>query len=260
MSLENRSALITGAGRGIGKTITRILAETGMWVAVNDINAQAAVETAADLNAAGLKAIAAPGSVTDAAQVAAMVARAEAELGPLWLLVNNAGVFTSGPTVDLSEEAWDKCFDVDAKGVFLCSQAALRVMLPRKQGRIVNVASIAGQIVRTAQISYCSAKAAVIHFSRCLAVEVAAQGITVNCLCPGMTWTGLLEESARVRGLDLDAMVELIPAGRMASEADHAHLIVYLASEEAAHVTGQVITVDGGQGLYHPLQMSRQPR
>jgi NAD(P)-dependent dehydrogenase (short-subunit alcohol dehydrogenase family) len=257
MSLKHKTTLITGAGRGIGKTIARLLAEKGMFVAINDVNTQSAKETVVELNAAGLHAIAVPGSVADAAQVAAMVTRTEAELGPLWLLVNNAGVFNSGPTVELSEDAWDQCFNVDAKGVFLCSQAALRVMLPRKQGRIVNVASIAGQIVRTAQIAYCSAKAAVIHFSRCLAVEVAAQGVTVNCLCPGMTWTDMLQESAKARGLDLEAMVEMIPAGRMASEADHGHLIAYLASEEAAHVTGQVITVDGGQGLYHPLQMKR---
>ena len=257
MSLEHKNALITGAGRGIGKTIARILAEKGMHVAINDVNTLAAEEAAAALTAAGLHAIAVPGSVTDAAQVAAMVARTEAELGPLWLLVNNAGVFNSGPTVDLSQEDWDRCFAVDAKGVFLCSQAALRVMLPRKAGRIVNISSVAGQIVRTAQIAYCSAKAAVIHFSRCLAVEVAPQGITVNCLCPGMTWTDMLQESARARGLDLDAMLEMIPAGRMASEADHAHLVAYFASEEAAHITGQVVTVDGGQGLYHPLQMKR---
>jgi 3-oxoacyl-[acyl-carrier protein] reductase len=142
---------------------------------------------------------------------------------------------------------------VDAKGVFLCSQAAIRRMIPRRQGRIVNISSIAGLIVRTAQIGYCSAKAAVVHFTRCLAVEMAPHGITVNCLCPGMTWTEMLSVSARERGLDLDAMVELIPAGRMATEEDHAHLVAYLASEEAGHVTGQIVAVDGAQSLYHPL-------
>jgi 2-hydroxycyclohexanecarboxyl-CoA dehydrogenase len=257
MSIENKTALVTGAGRGIGKTVARVLAEKGMAVAINDVNAHSAEEAAAELSASGLKAIAVPGSVTVAADCAKMAARVEAELGPLWLLVNNAGVFSSGPTVDLSEADWDQCFDVDAKGVFLCSQAALRVMLPRQQGRIVNISSIAGQIVRTAQIAYCSAKAAVIHFSRCLAVEVASKGITVNCLCPGMTWTDMLQESSKARGLDLEAMIDMIPAGRMASESDHAHLVAYLASEEAGHLTGQVITVDGGQGLYHPLQMKQ---
>jgi gluconate 5-dehydrogenase len=126
-------------------------------------------------------------------------------------------------------------------------------MIPRRQGRIVNFASIAGMIVRTAQIAYCSAKAAVIHFSRCLAVEMAPHGITVNCLCPGMTRTQMLSQSAIERGLDLDAMVELIPAGHMAEEQDHAHLVAYFASDESRHVTGQVVAVDGAQSLYHPL-------
>jgi len=121
----------------------------------------------------------------------------------------------------------------------------------------VNFASIAGMIVRTAQIAYCSAKAAVIHFSRCLAVEMAPHGITVNCLCPGMTRTAMLTVSAKERGLDLDAMLELIPAGKMAVEEDHAYLVSYFASDEAAHVTGQVVAVDGGQSLYHPLVMKR---
>ena len=124
----------------------------------------------------------------------------------------------AGPTADLNEEAWDKAFEVDAKGVFLCSQAAIRKMIPRHGGRIVNIASIASMIVRTAQIVYCSAKA------------------------------------------DLGATMELIPAGRMAEEADHAHLIAYFASDESAHVTGQVVAVDGGQSLHHPFQMPHHSR
>jgi NAD(P)-dependent dehydrogenase (short-subunit alcohol dehydrogenase family) len=255
--LTGKVALVTGAGRGIGRTIAHILAEQGMHVAVNDVNPALANQVADELRAKGIQALALPASVADKTAVQAMFERVEAELGPLWLLVNNAGVINTGPTVDLGEEAWDLAFDVDAKGVFLCSQAALRHMLPRRAGRIVNMASIAGLIVRTAQIAYCSAKAAVIHFSRCLAVEVAPQGITVNCICPGMTWTEMLSSSARERGLDLDAMVAMIPDGRMAQEADHASMILFFASEAAAHVTGQVVTVDGGQSLYHPLQMKR---
>jgi 3-oxoacyl-[acyl-carrier protein] reductase len=157
----------------------------------------------------------------------------------------------------MPEELWDKAFDVDAKGVFVCSQAAIRRMIPRKSGRIVNFSSIAGLIVRSAQIAYCSAKAAVVHFSRCLAVEMAPHGITVNCLCPGMTWTQMLQVSAVERGLDLDAMVELIPAGHMAKEEDHAHLVAFFASEESGHITGQVVAVDGAQSLYHPLMVKR---
>jgi len=256
-TLEGRVALITGGGRGIGKTIARVLAQQGMLVGINDIDPALANTAVEEFTRESLRALALPGSVSIKREAYAMVDRIEAELGPLWLLVNNAGVFNAAPTADLSEEAWDKAFDVDAKGVFLCSQAAIRKMIPRHQGRIVNLASIAGLIVRTAQIAYCSAKAAVIHFSRCLAVEMAPHGITVNCLCPGMTWTQMLSVSAKERGLDLDAMVELIPAGHMAKEEDHAHLVAYFASDEASHVTGQVVSVDGAQSLFHPLMMKR---
>ena len=251
--LHGRVAVITGAGRGIGKTIAHTLAQQGMRVGLNDVNATMAESVANEFNAAGLLAVALPGDVASKSDAYAMIEKAEAELGPIWLMVNNAGVLITGPTAELSETAWDKTMAVDAKGVFLCSQAAIRKMMPRGQGRLVNVASIAGLIVRTDQIAYCSAKAAVIHFSRCLAVEMAPYGITVNCLCPGMTRTPLLSQSAVERGLDLAAMVEMIPAGRMAEEVDHAHLIAYFASDESKHVTGQVVTVDGAQSLYHPL-------
>lgn len=256
-SLEGKVALITGSGRGIGRATAHLLAQKGMLVAVNDIDPKTAEKVVEEIHAAGGRAISLVSSVSNVASVDAMFTQVESELGPLWLLVNNAGVLNAAPTVDMTEAMWDKAFDVDAKGVFVCSQAALRRMIPRQAGRIVNLASIAGMIVRTAQIAYCSAKAAVIHFSRCLAVEVAPYGITVNCLCPGMTWTSMLQETARERGLDLDAMVELIPSGTMAKEEDHAHLVAYFASEESAHVTGQVIAVDGAQSLYHPLMVKR---
>ena len=130
-------------------------------------------------------------------------------------------------------------------------------MIPREAGRIVNISSVAGVIVRTAQIGYCSAKAAVNHFTRCLAVEMAPHGITANCICPGMTWTDMLAESAVERGLDLEAMTALIPAGHMAQVQDHAHLVAYFASEQAGHITGQVVCVDGGQSQFMPLMAQR---
>lgn len=257
LDLKGRTALITGAGRGIGRSIALKLADQGMLIGVNDITLTLADHVVRELHAKGCRGIPLVADVGKKAEVTAMVDQVEDELGPLWLLVNNAGVLSTGPTADLSEEAWDHAFDVDAKGVFLCSQAAIRKMIPRHEGRIVNVASIAGMIVRTAQIGYCSAKAAVIHFSRCLAVEVAPFGITVNCICPGMTRTEMLSSSAKERGLDLEAMIELIPDGRMAREEDHAQLVSFLASGEAGHINGQVITVDGAQSLFHPLMMKR---
>ena len=257
MTLEGRVAIVTGASRGIGVEIARTLGAQGMAVALVARSAQVE-EVAAGLRAEGLRTIGFTVDVSRRAEVDAMVERVEQELGPLWLLVNNAAVLRTGPTAEMSEEDWDDVFNVDAKGVFLCSQAAIRRMIPRSGGRIVNVSSIAGQIVRVAQIGYCSAKAAVIHFSRCLAVEMAPHGITVNCLCPGMTWTEMLGKSAVARGLDLDAMVALIPAGHMADPQDHAQMVAFFASEDASHITGQVISVDGGQSLYMPLMAPRQ--
>lgn len=252
MTLDGKVALVTGASKGIGVEIARVLGQQGMAVALVARSSQVE-DVAAGLRREGIKAIGFTTDVSKAAAVEAMVERVENELGPLWLLVNNAGVLRTGPTAEMREEDWDDVFNVDVKGVFLCSQAAIRRMMMRRGGRIVNVSSIAGQIVRVAQIAYCSAKAATIHFSRCLAVEMAPHGITVNCLCPGMTWTEMLGKSAAARGLDVDAMVALIPAGHMADVSDHAHLVAYFASEQAGHVTGQVVSVDGGQSLYMPL-------
>jgi NAD(P)-dependent dehydrogenase (short-subunit alcohol dehydrogenase family) len=256
MSLLGKVALVTGGSRGIGLAIARLLAREGMVVAMN-AHSKRVIREAKLLANEGLPVKAYLADISQKLAVVEMVAQVEDELGPLWLLVNNAGVLRTGPTSELSEEDWDATYNVNAKGVFLCSQAAIRHMIPRKAGRIVNISSIAGRIVRTNQIGYSSAKAAAIHFSRCLAVEVAPHGITVNCICPGMTWTELLANSAVDRGLDIDAMVALIPAGHMAQPVDHAHLVAYLASEEAAHVTGQVISVDGGQDQYMPLTAQR---
>ena len=256
MSLEGKVGIVTGASRGIGVEIARTLAEQGMQMALVARSPQVE-QVAAALRDEGHRAIGFTADVSSKDDVEAMVTRVEQELGPLWLLVNNAGVLRTGPTAEMAEEDWDDVFSVDAKGVFLCSQAAIRRMMPRREGRIVIVSSIAGQIVRTAQISYCSAKAAAIHFARCLAVEMAPHGVTVNCLCPGMTWTEMLGDSAEERGLDLEAMTALIPAGRMADPKDHAHLVAYFASEEAGHVTGQVVSVDGGQSQYMPLAAQR---
>jgi NAD(P)-dependent dehydrogenase (short-subunit alcohol dehydrogenase family) len=253
LDMNDKVGIVTGAGRGIGRAIAIELAKKGMLIGVNDVDPKTSINVVNEIRAAGGKAIPLIGSVSSMTQVDAMFSRVEKELGPLWLLVNNAGVINASSTAEMTEQMWDTVFEVDAKGVFVCSQAAIRRMLPRQAGRIVNISSIAGMIVRTGQIAYCSAKAAVIHFSRCLAVEMASYGITVNCLCPGMTWTSMLQETLEERGVNLDEMVKLIPSGNMAKEEDHAHLVIYFASDLSSHVTGQVIAVDGAQSLYHPM-------
>jgi NAD(P)-dependent dehydrogenase (short-subunit alcohol dehydrogenase family) len=248
VSLKGRCALVTGAGRGIGFVTARFLREQGMAVAVNDIDPALARSAADEIGA-----FACPGDVSSSAEVARMFELVEAELGPLWLLVNNAGTFHSAPAEEFPEEHWDREFAIDVKAAFLCSQAAIRRMMPRRGGRIIVVSSIAGTIVRTRQIAYCAAKAAAIHFSRCLAVEMAPHGITVNCVCPGMTDSQMLRQTAASRGVAIEDYLEMIPAGTLARPEDHASLIAWLASEEAGHLTGQVISVDGAQSLYHPV-------
>lgn len=240
--LEGRVAVVTGAARGIGREIAASLAGSGMAVAACDLEAPQ-----------GVGALQLACDVSNKQQVTQLFDKVESILGPTWLLVNNAGIFHSDRTVDHGEQEWDRVFAVDTKGVFLCCQAALRYMEPRRQGRIVNIASIAGLIVRTRQLSYCSAKAATIHLSRCLAVEVAPMGITVNCLCPGMTETEMLRQSRALSGATLEHYQSLVPAGKLATPQDHASLVRYLALPEAGHLTGQVISVDGGQSQNLPI-------
>lgn len=256
MALDGRVAIITGASRGIGFGIAGRLAQLGMAVALNDVSA-AVQDAAAKISDAGGKAVGIRGDVTSKRDVEAMFDTVEEQFGPTWLLVNNAGVIPTGPTLDMPEEDWDRAIAVDLKSVFLCSQAAIRRMIPRGGGRIVNISSIAGSIVRTGQIGYCSAKAAVNHFTRCLAVEVAPHGITVNAIMPGMTKTDMLTDSFVARGLNLADMLGMIPTGRFAEPADHAALIEWFASDASRQVTGQLVCVDGGQSQFMPLTVAR---
>jgi NAD(P)-dependent dehydrogenase (short-subunit alcohol dehydrogenase family) len=250
--MNKHVALITGASKGIGAVTARVLAQKGYAIAAN-ARSDGAAKLAEELRNVGHRAQAYRADITKKADVDTMVDAVERELGPIDVLVSNAGLLNAAPTWEMEESAWDEALAVNVKGAFLCSQAVLKRMLPRKAGRIVVVSSIAGLIVRTGQIAYSSAKAAAIHFARSLAIEVAPHGITVNCICPGMTRTEMLVESFAQRGLDVDAMVARIPTGRMSEGEDTANMIAFFASEEAAQITGQVICVDGGQSQFFPM-------
>jgi NAD(P)-dependent dehydrogenase (short-subunit alcohol dehydrogenase family) len=246
-------ALITGGGGGIGRAVAVRLAGQGMSVALAG-RSDRVVAAAEELARAGHRAVGIRADVASAAQVDAMFEAAEGELGPVRVLVNAAGVLPVGTAAETTDADWDAAMEVIVRGTFLCSRAAVRRMTPRGGGRIVNVSSISSVVSRSGQIAYCTAKAAVNHFTRCLAMETAALGITVNAILPGSTRGEMLTEFLGRRGLEPTALARSIPGGRLAEPEDHAALVAFLASDEAAHITGQVIAVDGGQSQYMPFR------
>jgi 3-oxoacyl-[acyl-carrier protein] reductase len=247
MTDTRRTALVTGASRGIGAAIALGLGSRGYDVALNDI---APMEdllrgVAAEIEAMGGKAPIALADVSDKRQVEAMATTVLDAFGHLDALVNNAGILISGAVDGLPEETWDKVLDVNAKGSFLVTQAFLPAMKARKYGRIVNIASIGGKHGAPEQAHYSASKAAVMGYSRVLAQEVGPMGITVNCVCPGI----ILTEMGRVN-LEDPAVSEAWRAktalARIGAPEDVAGPVAFLASDDAAFVTGQTLNVDGG--------------
>ncbi|ARB44953.1 SDR family NAD(P)-dependent oxidoreductase [Alloalcanivorax xenomutans] len=255
MELKGKVALVTGGGRGIGQGIALALAGAGADVAVADLDQTIAEETAAKVEAAGRRSVAISVNVAQPDSVRAMVEKVEAELGGLDIAVNNAGIISIQSIEELTAEDFDRIMAVNAKGVFLCTQAAVRVMRPRRWGRIINVASIAGKIGFPDLSHYTASKFAVIGFTNAVAKEVALDGITVNALCPGIVGTGMwrgedgLAGRWREEGESEEAswarhQKTLLPQGVAQTPEDMGQLAVYLACAE--HVTGQAIAVDGG--------------
>lgn len=241
-------ALVTGAGRGIGRAVALRLARAGMAVGVTDLEGAAAAAVAAEIVAAGGRATGLAADVTDLAAMRGAVASVEAALGPLDVLVNNAGWERLHPFVESDPALWDRLIAVNLKGVLNATRAALDGMVARARGRVVSVSSDAGRVGSTGESVYSACKAGVIGFSKALAREVARHGITVNVVCPGPTDTQLLadvmvgDRGARI----LEGMRRAIPMRRLAQPEDVAGAVAYLASEEAGYVTGQVLSVSGG--------------
>jgi len=251
--LAGQVALVTGAGTGIGRAIARALASAGARVAVSDIDLEAARRVALELPGAIPLCL----DVTSPESAARAVAAVEADLGPIDILVNNAGVSTMNHIEDLTVEEWDFNFDVNAKGVFLVTRAALPGMIARRGGCIVNTASMAGKKAVPLLAHYAASKWACIGFTVSAAVELGPHGIRVNCVCPGYVETSMQERElvweGELRGLPpqevADGYVRLTPLSRMETAEDVARVVVWLCSPQAEFVTGAAIDVTGGAHL-----------
>jgi 3-oxoacyl-[acyl-carrier protein] reductase len=237
-------ALVTGGSRGIGRAISLSLAHKGHPVAVNYLSGiDAAKETVASIEEAGGEAISVAADVGDAGAVEEMFRVVEESLGPVAVLVNNAGTRADALTVRLTDDAWDRVLRTNLFGTFACCRRALKPMLRSRWGRIVNVTSVAGLRGSPGQANYSAAKAGVIALTRTLAREVGSRNITVNAVAPGFVDTDL------TAGLPEDRMSELVsavPQGRTGSPQDVANVVCFLTSDEAAYVTGSVFVADGG--------------
>lgn len=242
--LENQVAIVTGAGRGIGEGIARRLAAAGARVAVADLDEASARAVADSIGGLALAA-----DVRSAASVKAAVAKVEQQLGPVAILVNNAGVTgRTLPLVQLEESDLDEVYAVNLKGVFLMCRAVIGPMLERQYGRILNVASIAGKEGNPTLIPYSSTKAAVICLTKALAKEVAGKGdITVNSIAPAVVQTKILDTMAKET---VAYMVSKIPLGRTGRIEEIAALVHYLVSREASFTTGQCYDISGGRATY----------
>jgi meso-butanediol dehydrogenase/(S,S)-butanediol dehydrogenase/diacetyl reductase len=251
----DRVAIVTGAGRGIGRAIALRLAKDGLIVAVNDVNADNLNKVAKEIEAMGCKTLAILADVSNRDEVYKMVDQVVEKFGRLDVMVANAGITHAKPFVDITIEEWDRLFNINCKGVFLCDQAAVKQMLKQKGGKIINCSSIAGVQGTTNLLSnYSATKFAVRGFSQVLSRELAPHGITVNVYCPGVVDTEMWGEADEQmtgymglpRGGALKHYSQGIPLGRIETPDDVAGTVSFLASTDSDYMTGQTLIIDGG--------------
>jgi 3-oxoacyl-[acyl-carrier protein] reductase len=241
--LTGKVALVTGASQGIGRATALALLGAGAHVALAARNAEKLAAIEAEITAVGAQALAVPMDVADAEQVKAGFKRAVERFGRLDILVNNAAVTRDGLAVRMKPDDWDAVLRTNLTGAHLCAQQALAVMLRQRSGRIINVTSVVAETGNAGQSNYVAAKAGLIGLTRALAVEVASRSITVNAVAPGFIVSPMTDPlSDAVK----QALLERIPLGRMGTDAEVAAAIVFLASDEAAYITGAVLDINGG--------------
>ncbi|MFI7643571.1 SDR family oxidoreductase [Nonomuraea sp. NPDC049400] len=246
--VTGKIALVTGAAGGIGSAVTRVLLQAGATVVAVDVDGDALSELTTVLP----DAVVYPADIADSAAVDHLVTAVEQDVGPIGICVHVAGRLHAGPALDTSDEQWQSMFRANADGAFLVSRAMARAMVPRGQGVIVTVASDAARVPRTRLAAYAAAKAAALHWTRCLGLEVAAHGIRCNVVAPGSTDTPMLrvlhDPDRAIAGTPSQYQIG-IPLGRLAQPDDVANAVAFLASDAARHITGAILPVDGGASL-----------
>ncbi len=243
MKLKGKVALVTGSAQGIGRAVALILAQNGADVVISDINLERAEETAKEIEAIGSKAMAVKVNVANPGDVDGMVDAVLARFGRIDILVNNAGIARDKLILRMTEEDWDAVLDINLKGTFNCTKAVVRQMSKQRSGKIVNIASVSGEMGNPGQANYSASKAGVIGLTKTIAREFAQRGINVNAIAPGYIQTPMTEALPEKAKEELKRM---IPVERLGQPEDVAEAVLFLVSESSSYITGHVLNVNGG--------------
>jgi 3-oxoacyl-[acyl-carrier protein] reductase len=243
MELKGKVALITGGAQGIGKVTALLLAERGADIAISDINREGAEDTAKEIERLGRRGLGLEGDVSNPADAERIVDTTVEKLGGIDILVNNAGITRDGLLLRMAVEDWDAVLNVNLKGTFNCSKAAIKYMIKRKSGRIVNIASVVGEMGNAGQANYAASKACIIGLTKSIAREYAQRGINVNAIAPGYIQTPMTEGLSEKVKEELKAQ---IPMAKLGTPLDVGNAIYFLVSDASSYITGQVLNVNGG--------------